>query len=205
MQREANTGQKRDGGESLWSRLVVKMRSDRRLEWVAYALIAVTVIGGYLLLSAEPTRQESALRSADVVANNGADLEARLQEVLSCIRGAGRVSVMITYDTGREIVPAMSTSINSNGSETDDGEKRSSSEQRTESTEPATLSGSGGNSPIVLKEIEPVVRGVIVVADGAADVAVRMDLQRAVRAVLDIPLSQIEVFERSAQPINEGG
>ena len=120
--------------------------------------------------------------------------------MLSCIRGAGRVDVMITYDSGPEIVPAMSTNVNSTGSETSEGSRSSSSQQSTESTEPATVSGSGGNEPIVLKEIEPVVRGVIVVAEGAADIEVRLDLQRAVRAVLDIPLSRIEVFERSAQP-----
>ena len=107
---------------------------------------------------------------------------------------------MITYDSGPEIVPAMSTNVNSTGSETSEGSRSSSSQQSTESTEPATVSGSGGNEPIVLKEIEPVVRGVIVVAEGAADIEVRLDLQRAVRAVLDIPLSRIEVFERSAQP-----
>ena len=132
-----------------------------------------------------------------------AELETRLQEVLCCIRGAGRVEVMITYDTSREIVPAMTTNVNSTGSESSNGDgSSSSSQQSTESTEPATVSGSGGNEPIVLKEIEPQVRGVIVVAEGAADINVRMDLQRAVRAVLDIPLSRIEVFERSAQSTN---
>ena len=110
---------------------------------------------------------------------------------------------MITYDTSREIVPAMTTNVNSTGSESSNGDgSSSSSQQSTESTEPATVSGSGGNEPIVLKEIEPQVRGVIVVAEGAADINVRMDLQRAVRAVLDIPLSRIEVFERSAQSTN---
>jgi len=94
----------------------------------------------------------------------------------------------------------MTTNVNSTGSESSEDGRSSSSQQSTESTQPATVSGSDGNEPIVLKEIEPVVRGVIVVAEGAADVTVKLDLQRAVRAVLDIPLSKIEVFERSAQP-----
>ena len=67
---------------------------------------------------------------------------------------------MITYDTSREIVPAMTTNVNSTGSESSNGDgSSSSSQQSTESTEPATVSGSGGNEPIVLKEIEPQVRG----------------------------------------------
>ena len=54
-----------------------------------------------------------------------------------------------------------------------------------------------GQSPIVLMEREPVVRGVIVVAEGAADLGVRMNLQRAVRAVTGASLDAIEVFEMS--------
>ena len=189
---------------SVWTRFIRRMRTDRRTELLVYGGVALLVVVLYLFVSRAADGGTAA--DADGVqvlsAANAADTETRLQEVLSCIRGAGRVEVMITYETGREIVPAMTTSVNSNGSETSDGDKSSSSQQSTESTQPATVSQSGSNAPIVLKEIEPVVRGVIVVADGAADVTVRLDLQRAVRAVLDIPLSHIEVFERSAQPTN---
>ncbi len=214
MQKETNMGGcarpyggQPQGGQthsSVWTRFIRRMRTDRRTELLVYGGVALLVVVLYLFVSRAADGGTAA--NADGVqvlsAANAADTETRLQEVLSCIRGAGRVEVMITYETGREIVPAMTTSINSNGSETSDGDKSSSSQQSTESTQPATVSQSGSNAPIVLKEIEPVVRGVIVVADGAADVTVRLDLQRAVRAVLDIPLSHIEVFERSAQPTN---
>ncbi len=214
MQKETNMGGcarpyggQPQGGQthsSVWTRFIRRMRTDRRTELLVYGGVALLVVVLYLFVSRAADGGTAA--DADGVqvlsAANAADTETRLQEVLSCIRGAGRVEVMITYETGREIVPAMTTSVNSNGSETSDGDKSSSSQQSTESTQPATVSQSGSNAPIVLKEIEPVVRGVIVVADGAADVTVRLDLQRAVRAVLDIPLSHIEVFERSAQPTN---
>ena len=59
----------------------------------------------------------------------------------------------------------------------------------------ATVSTEGGQSPIILVEREPEIRGVIVVAEGAADPAVRLSLQRAVQAVTGVPLSCIEVFE----------
>ena len=214
MQKETNMGGcartyggQPQGGQthsSVWTRFIRRMRTDRRTELLVYGGVALLVVVLYLFVSRAADGGTAA--DADGVqvlsAANAADTETRLQEVLSCIRGAGRVEVMITYETGREIVPAMTTSVNSNGSETSDGDKSSSSQQSTESTQPATVSQSGSNAPIVLKEIEPVVRGVIVVADGAADVTARLDLQRAVRAVLDIPLSHIEVFERSAQPTN---
>lgn len=69
------------------------------------------------------------------------------------------------------------------------------SETRTESSRPATISGSGGTETIVLTEIEPTVRGVIVIAEGAADVSVRVKLSNAVMTVLGISADRIEVFE----------
>lgn len=209
MQRETGTDAPARPAEPgrFWRRLLRRMRENRRVELMVYGGIAVLVVALYLLgarADAGGTRDAEAGGDVQIAAaTSEAELEARLREVLSCIRGAGKVEVMITYDTSREIVPAMTTNVNSTGSESSSGDgSSSSSQQSTESTEPATVAGSGGNEPIVLKEIEPQVRGVIVVAEGAADVNVRMDLQRAVRAVLDIPLSRIEVFERSAQPTN---
>jgi stage III sporulation protein AG len=50
--------------------------------------------------------------------------------------------------------------------------------------------------PIVLTEyIQPAVRGVIVVGMAPEILQVRLDLQRAVQTVLDVPVANIEVFE----------
>ena len=61
--------------------------------------------------------------------------------------------------------------------------------------QPATVTGEEGQEAIVLYEKEPQVRGVLVVAEGAGDPSVRLDLQRAVQAVTGAPLKAIEVFE----------
>ena len=57
------------------------------------------------------------------------------------------------------------------------------------------MSTSGGAETIVLTEIEPTIRGVIVIAEGAADVSVRLKLQNAVITVLGITAERIDVFE----------
>lgn len=92
----------------------------------------------------------------------------------------------------------MSTDTNINRSEASGDNNSSNTEQQTQSQKPATISGSEGTAPIILTEIQPVVRGVIVVAEGAGDMQVRLDLQRAVQTVLDVPVANIEVFERAA-------
>jgi len=64
-----------------------------------------------------------------------------------------------------------------------------------EVTEPATVETGNGYAPIVLYEKEPIVRGVVVVAEGASDFSVRQKLQAAVHAATGIPIERIEVFE----------
>ena len=123
------------------------------------------------------------------------ELESRLEGILGTIRGAGKVRVMITYDTSSRLVPAMSTDVQSGTTENTSTGGQSVSETRTESSRPATISGSGGTETIVLTEIEPTVRGVIVIAEGAADVSVRVKLSNAVMTVLGISADRIEVFE----------
>ncbi len=122
-------------------------------------------------------------------------LEARLEDILSTVRGAGKVRVLVTYATAGERVAATVSTLDESVSETSGVNSATRSEQSREMRQPATVSTESGQSPIILVEREPEIRGVIVVAEGAADPAVRLSLQRAVQAVTGVPLSCIEVFE----------
>ena len=122
-------------------------------------------------------------------------LESRLEDILSTVRGAGRVRVLITYSTAGERVAATVSTTDESVSETSGGATATRSEQSREMKQPATISVGGGQSPIILVEKEPEIRGVLVVAEGAADPTVRLSLQRAVQAVTGVSLSCIEVFE----------
>ena len=163
MQRDTGTGASVRPAEParFWRRLLKRMREDRRVELLVYGGIAVLVGGAVLCRHAHRWRRAGAGgRAGDRrrVGSGAGDHGCRRCSAASA--GPARVEVMITYDTSREIVPAMTTNVNSTGSESSNGDgSSSSSQQSTESTEPATVSGSGGNEPIVLKEIEPQVRG----------------------------------------------
>ena len=197
MQQETSGGRK-----SGWFRRAADaIRGNRKLEIAVYGgiLLVVAVLYAVSLQPAGKASEASQTGAEkQAAADSELDVEARLSGVLSSIRGAGRVEVMITYETGTELVTAMSTKVDSNTAETSDGSKNSMTVQTNEVSEPATVGSGGGNEPIVLMEKQPVVRGVIVVAEGAADIRVKLDLQRAVQAVLDVPLSKIEVFELSS-------
>lgn len=125
-----------------------------------------------------PAVQESPAPNADAAGS----IERRLETVLSRMAGVGKVTVMLTLDQTEEQVLAV------------DG--RSSSSETGSSTEsrPATVSEGGKESPIVLTERLPRVRGVIVVAEGAANISVRMNISAAVSTVLGIDEKCVEVF-----------
>lgn len=180
------------------ARIAAALKANKKLEMAVYIGLALLIV--LLYVSTLFPKNENAPSSAEpaqstqYAAQSELEVEERLEAVLSSIRGAGRVEVMITYETGPEIVTAMNTDTNTNRSESVDNEKESTVEQKTESQKPATVSGNGGTEPIVITEKQPAVRGVIVVAEGADNVAVRMDLQRAVQTVLNVPAASIEVF-----------
>ncbi|MDD3919783.1 MAG: hypothetical protein PHO41_01205 [Eubacteriales bacterium] len=178
--------------------LAGKLKENRKLEYAVYGGILLLLV--LLLVSSftpkeEPPNTDTAEAAANVSLDAARDTEQRLEGILSNIRGAGKVTVMITYDSGPELVPAMNVDTNTNRAESADGGKSTNSEQKTETTKPAVITGDGGSEPIVLTQKEPAVRGVIVVAQGAGDMTVRMDLQRAVQTVLSVPAACIEVFE----------
>lgn len=187
------------------SRLYERMKSDKRFELLVYGTLILTMV---VLFIISPGGEKAESTGDDTVKQyEQSDIEAleeRLESILGSIRGAGRVRVMITYDTSSRLVPAMSTDVQSGTTENTSGESQSVSETRTESSRPATISGSGGTETIVLTEIEPTVRGVIVTAEGAADVSVRLKLSNAVMTVLGISADRIEVFEMKSE-IGEDG
>ena len=178
-----------------FSRLVGKMKKNKKLELMVYgSLIALGVLLFVLIPGGgngtdPPNETEHEQKQAET------ELEGRLEAVLSSIRGAGKVKVMITYDTSSRLVPAMSTDVQSGTTENRGTGSESITQTRTESSRPATVSTSGGAETIVLTEIEPTIRGVIVIAEGAADVSVRLKLQNAVITVLGITAERIDVFE----------
>lgn len=183
------------GKDGLGARLMSWTQNKKKATGLLIVLLVTALLlwfGGDLL-ERKRSGQKETVPVVPTETEQSDALEERLVAVLSRIRGAGKVSVMITYETTGETVTATISRTDENIQSNGTMDSRSA----TEVTEPATVQTDLGQSPIVLMEREPVVRGVIVVAEGAADLGVRMNLQRAVRAVTGASLDAIEVFEMS--------
>jgi stage III sporulation protein AG len=140
--------------------------------------------------------------SGDVSGQSAPDTngtEEKLRSILSQVQGVGRVDVMITYETTSENVPAYDTKRNLNRTEEKDGDGGTRSIEQEEFDSALAYEESnlgGGKTPVILKELEPKVRGVLVVAEGAENISVRERIRGAVSVVLDIPVHKVEVIQR---------
>ncbi|MBQ5991261.1 MAG: hypothetical protein IJL62_01795 [Clostridia bacterium] len=192
---------KRDGGTvvSWWK---AQVKKNPVLTYVLYAAVGLLAVLFYLFGSgircgAKTANVPEKTETQGVRTGARDALEQRLINVLSKIRGAGRVDVLVTYETNGEIVTATVRQTDEDVRSADGTGGSETSRSVREVTEPATIETENGHAPIVLYEKEPVIRGVIVVAEGASDFSVRQKIQAAVHVATGIPIDRIEVLEMS--------
>lgn len=153
-------------------------------------VLLVLIVSVYYTLFANDSKTEESAISYTSSLEYCKVLEQKLCSVLSNVNGAGNVSVMITLESGPELKIATqidektNTNTNSNGTTT----------SVTVVEEPIIVTQNGEEQPLVLMEILPVVKGVVVVAEGAKDVKVRLDLLEAVQALLGLANSNIQIL-----------
>ncbi len=124
-------------------------------------------------------------------------MENRLKEILSKVNGAGNVEVMLTISYGKEIVIADDISKDESISQEKDntGGTRDVKNYKEETKVIMHTPQNGITTPVVLKEIEPKIEGVIIVSEGGDDVIVQDNLRKAAQALFNIPVHKIEVFK----------
>lgn len=123
-------------------------------------------------------------------------LEQRLREILSQMEGVGKVRVMITLESSRELVvekeqPFLRSSTNENDSQ---GGTRSVSQLESEDNTVYRTDGSV-SEPYVVKTLPPRVEGVVVVAEGAGSGTVNLTIVELVQALFDVEAHKVKVVK----------
>lgn len=121
-------------------------------------------------------------------------IEDRLSDVLSKINGAGKVSVMINFAGTSEIITEKTTNLSEDKTVDSDSSGSRETESKTESLSPVIIQKNGEDSPLIVKEILPDIVGVIVVAEGANNMSVRINLLQAVQTLLSVSADKVEIF-----------
>lgn len=117
-------------------------------------------------------------------------LQSDLEEILSSISGAGRVSVMLSLEGTTEYVYAQQ--IHSS-SDVNDG--KTSSEYENELV---MVEKNDGRTALVTKILRPKVSGVLIVCDGADNVMLTEQLINSAASALGITTANISVAKRKA-------
>jgi stage III sporulation protein AG len=118
--------------------------------------------------------------------------ERELADILSKIRGAGQVTVAITLEGGprREYAANRKETV-----KTSNRDQQSSQETTVEEQKVLARKDGMREEPILERELQPAVQGVLIVAQGAADLLVAEKLTQAAATFLGIGTNRIVVME----------
>ena len=172
----------------------------------ASQLLVAAGLGGMLLIGLSqvmpPGREEPAPQPASQEAQTqdyARQLEQRLDSLVESIEGAGEARVMVTLENGYQRVYARSEKVDSDVLEDiRSGEERKTQEKQVTEQTYVLIDGSGGEEPLVTAELEPRVKGVVVVCEGGDRPEVVGKVVDAVTVALDISSARVSVSRLTA-------
>ncbi len=176
---------------------------------VVFAIVLIiTVVAMNYILSGKKDKTNKTIQSEDKVLaqkngdsqvenkDNKQDIETRLENILSNIKGVGNVKVLITYSQESTVIPMYdedtSTSVTE---EQDSGGGIRTVNESTSKKDIIYEENNGVKTPITQSIINPKIEGAIVTAKGANDANVKTNIIEAVEAVTGLATYKIQVFE----------
>jgi stage III sporulation protein AG len=124
-------------------------------------------------------------------------LESRLEEAFAAIQDVGRVRVLLSFAPERERVFASDVSVNDSYSKEADaqgGTRETRNSQKQQKTIIVT-DKAGVDQPLVLREAETKIAGVVIIAEGGDSVFVKDALTKAACTVLGIEANKVQVLK----------
>lgn len=166
---------------------------------VAVALIALLLMNldnftGSPVHEPSPVLPDST--SYQEVSRQELEIAGRLEKVLAKVSGVGRVEVFLTLERGPEYRYASTTDLSSK--ETREEDSAGGTRDISESTDRTQLviirTPTGQEEPVLVAEVFPEIKGVLVVAQGAQDPRIKESITRAVQTALKLGTHKITVL-----------
>lgn len=161
-------------------KILEKIKRDKRIA----VIVCIGLVGIILLTLSELMPQKSDAKQnkksenvTDIRDSYEENIEKRLTSIVSSIDGAGRTEVMVTLASGDENVYAVKE-------KSSDGSKE---------REYIVIDSDKNESGLLLKVIEPEIRGVAIVCEGADSAKIRQEIISSVSAVLGISTNRISI------------
>ncbi len=169
-------------------------------KWILLALAGILFVLAAIpttKTSKNPKGSEETQKVQSQETDYALELEEKLKRILEQMDGVGAAEVMITLKSSEEKVidKNIEQSEYALTEQDKEGGTRISKEmQRKEDT--VLVGDSSGGEPYVVKEINPIIEGVVVLADGADSPSIVTEINEAVQALFDISPHKIKVLKR---------
>jgi stage III sporulation protein AG len=183
-----------------WKEIKWKQIGMDKLLLLLLAGVLLVVIAIPTGNSEEKTKESeitASVKEEEVTEDEKKEMEEKLKSVLGKVEGVGQVEVMITLKSSKELVvekdrPETSNTVTEQDSE---GGSRSTSEITKEEATVYGTNSAGEETPFIIKEIEPEVEGVIVIAEGGNNTKVVSQITEAVEALFRVPSHKVKVLK----------
>lgn len=172
---------------------------NARLLWLGLLGIILLVVGGVyepFIATPKPIVPVETVKNTPAVNRSYEEaLESKVGNLLAQIKGAGAVSVSITLERSGKQEHAQNITRETKTIQEKDNTGGIRTTTETKESQQVLLSKeSGADKPVMVQEYKPVIKGVLVVAEGAYDSVVKANLTRAIEAGLGIPAYKITVL-----------
>jgi len=167
-----------------------KIKQIKHWEIYVAVIVVVVMLGIYLSGMGSKKQNKNADVVTTVVSNDSSyagQMETKLEKVLGQVAGAGNVAVMVMTDgegTAELAYDVQEKTVKQTGA--------NGQEVTTTTVDKVVVVKNG--SPMVLWKNPPTIVGIVVVATGAGDPAVRLDLLHAVQTFIGNQQTSIQIL-----------
>ena len=147
--------------------------------------VALLAVCGYFLITSKSSKTEGEIS----IDNNRTEfsssaeyidyLENKLENVITSLKGVGQAQVVVTLEKGFEYIY-----------QTEEEVRSSSSGTSITTTNVVMVDG----KPVIKEEIYPIIKGIVVIAEGSEDIAVRLNILSLIQTVIEVDNSQINIM-----------
>lgn len=151
------------------------------------------LLGILLIFASEafPGSQKKNKDSDKTYVSYSNETEDKLADIISKVEGAGKTKVFLTIEESEEYVYAQNISSD-----------RKDKAQQNEDKEYVIVDGSGGKSGLLVKTVNPKIRGVAIVCEGGDDPTVQQRIYSCVSASLGISTARISISKMTSMEVN---
>lgn len=145
--------------------------------------------------------KEIAATSSDATEQYVQNMEKELEDIVYKLLGDKNVSVMITLKSGMQYIYAGETKTDTGLTEDKNGSDSLKKEQSDTNEQSYIIvkDSDGNEQPLLITEVMPQVKGVVVICSGGDDKNVQKAVQDAVVTVLDISENKVCVIGRQSK------